>query len=443
MKYVITFIEKVIFYIGHLIAKPRVLFYYFLLCRNEKKSLPTLSDLQENKLRDYLISARKKTIFYKKIIPKELEIRGFDVKAVLRRLPVINKDLIKASRDQFVDDTLSQFQWKMGQTGGSTGSPFKYRLSKRCDDMAFAILYRGWGRGGYHLGDRLAVLAGGSLIAKTKTIKSRIVEKIMNVRKYSSYGVSNELFLKYYWDMKTWNPRFLQGYVSSIYEFARFIERNKLNLSFEGVFTTAEMLGGAERKYIEKVFVAKVYNQYGLNDGGISAFECPEGSMHIDMERGFLEVVDDDSKVEGEVKYGKLVATAFLNSATYFIRYDTGDLGSLSSAVCSCGSPYPVLENIVGRKTDSLHINGRVVGSPVLTVLMSHIPVNRYQFLQEGRSIVVIIDKEGNEYSDEHEAFIRQSLFSQLGYFDLKFVYGAECFRKSTGGKHRVVVRIH
>lgn len=442
-KYVAILCEKTIFYVGHLILKPRVIEYYFRLNRNEKKSYADLKAAQEENLSAHLQCAKRNASFYRDLIPSASFKEQVDLKSFWFSLPIVDKDVIKEKRGQLENQSIAKWRWKMDQTGGSTGTPLKYRLSKRCADMAFAILYRGWGRAGYRPGDRMAILAGGSLVQKSKTIKSKFVEKILNFRKYSSYGVSDVELLEYFNDMKRWGPKYIRGYVSSLYEFACFVEKNGLSITFHGVFTTAEMLTEAEREYMEKIFSCKVYNNYGLNDGAVSAFECREGSMHIDMERGYLEIVPQEAacREEGGEGYGRIIATAFLNDATYFIRYDTGDLGCISSGPCSCGSPYPVLKNIVGRKTDALHINGRLLGSPVLTVLMAHIPVKRYQFVQEDNALLIIIEKGDEGYSIEHEDFIAKSMFSQFGAFNLKFLYGSENFLKTNGGKHRVVVK--
>jgi phenylacetate-CoA ligase len=240
--------------------------------------------------------------------------------------------------------------------------------------------------------------------------------------------------------MKRWRPKFLRGYVSSICDFATFVEREKLDIVFAAVFTTAEVLGPGQRALIERVFKTEVFDNYGLNDGGITAFECLHHcGMHIDFERGYLEVVDE----KGETVFdrpGRILATSFLNKATPFLRYDTGDIGIVSSSPCSCGSPYPLLLAVLGRQTDLLRINGCSIGSPVLTVLMAGIDVVRYQFVQTAKDKVIVNIEKADGYTDESERFIRESLFSQVGDFDLKFCYEGVSFRTASGEKHKFII---
>lgn len=434
-------ISRCIFIFAHALIKPRAIWTYYVLCANEKKSKKALLHRQKKALAEYLKFCRDGIPYYSKIIPSfNVDSNYGELQLIMDSIPILKKEDIIKNRELIELPYNKIGSFKRGQTGGSTGEPLKYRISRKCDDSAFAILYRGLGRGGYKLGDRMAIMAGGSLVTKRKSFKTKLISFVMNTRKYSSYGISDSLFQEYYDDIVRWKPKYIRGYPSSIFEFAKFVSRNDYELKFDSVFTTAEMLFDHQREYIELVFDAKVFNCYGLNDGGVTAFECEHGAgLHIDFERGYLEVVDVDGKqVFGEV--GKIVATSILNKATPFVRYDTGDLGVISDEPCACGSPYPLLNKLVGRTTDILNINGRVVGSPVLTVLMASVDVVRYQFIQESKNRVVIVIEKGSLPSPADEDFIRRSLFSNIGEFELIFIYDEGAFEVADGGKHKVVV---
>ncbi|ROZ80434.1 phenylacetate--CoA ligase family protein [Pseudomonas neustonica] len=434
-------ISKILFIFAHLVAKPRVMWMYYRLLFEERKSMPELLIKQRIAIKRYLIFCKKEVPFFAPKIPKltdALEVGA--LQTVINDIPLMTKDDISRCRAKLELPEAKVGAFKVGKTGGSTGDPLKYRVSKKCNDAAFAILYRGLGRGGYKLGDKLAVMAGGSLVTKRNGFKSKVVSFFMNTKKYSSYGVSDDLFQEYYQDLVSWKPKFIRGYASSLFEFAKFIEKNKYDLSFVSVFTTAEMLFEHQRAYIEKVFSAKVYNGYGLNDGGVTAFECKYGGgFHIDLERSFLEVVDESGRLIFD-KVGRIVATSFLNKATPFVRYVTGDLGEITNRKCKCGSPYPLLISLAGRTTDVLRLNGRMVGSPVLTVLMGNIDVARYQFIQVEENKVLLVMEKNDAFDVVDEGFIRNSLFSNVGEFDLVFVYDEALFEVVDGGKHKVVI---
>lgn len=435
-------LHRLVFIVSHFLLKPRVLWVYFLLQRAERKTKDDLVVEQKKALIKYLNFCREEVPYYRDKIPVIKEGCSMsELQVLIDNIPLLEKADIVNSRLDIELPAKRRRGFKIGRTGGSTGDPLKYRISNRCADTSLAILYRGLGRGGYRLGDKLAVMAGGSLVSKNKSLRSKVSSFFMNTKKFSSYGVSDELFRQYYQEIKQWAPPYIRGYASSLYEFAKFVERNELELSFVSVFTTAEMLFDYQRVHIEKVFGAKVYDGYGLNDGGVTAFECKLGSgYHIDMERAYLEVVDEDGRYVCD-KVGRIVATSFLNYATPFVRYLTGDLAILSSRGCACGSPYPLLAELKGRTTDVLKINGVTVGSPVLTVLMGAVSnVARYQFIQVGeRRLLLVIELRDPKVSFD-EAFVRDSLFSNVGIFDLEFVYDDAFFEVVDGGKHKVVV---
>ena len=160
--------------------------------------------------------------------------------------------------------------------------------------------------------------------------------------------------------------------------------------------------------------------------------------LHIDMERSILEIVDEDGKQIFD-KPGKILATSLFNYALPFIRYDTGDLGIISSKKCPCGRESLLLKEVVGRTTDSLILNGITIGSPVLTVLMGRFDIEQYQIVQEsGNSITIKIVK-GQTFSEKDENFIRRSFFSHVGEIDIKFEY-VDSIAPFEGQKHKFII---
>jgi phenylacetate-CoA ligase len=115
------------------------------------------------------------------------------------------------------------------------------------------------------------------------------------------------------------------------------------------------------RDTLSTAFACKVSNQYGSQEGAPIAGECPEGGFHTSLESGIFEVLKLDGSGEpaatGEV--GRLVVTSFVNHGTPLIRYDIGDVASLSGASCRCGRALPLLESIHGRADDLFFTSSR------------------------------------------------------------------------------------
>jgi len=250
------------------------------------------------------------------------------------------------------------------------------------------MLYRGWGYGGYKLGDNMVFLTGAPLVTGTKTnLIKKTNEIARNIKILSSYGMDDNDMKKYIKVINSFKPKFVRGYASSFYFFSKWIEKNNLEIYQPlAVFTTSEKLYPNMREKIKDVFNCEIYDTYGLNDGGVSVFECPEHSgLHMDTERSIMEVVDENGNqlVNGE---GRILATSLYNYAMPFIRYDTGDLGYVSSDKCSCGRGYKLLKELVGKTFDVLITpEGKVIHGCFFTnaILKSCSGIKEYQVVQE------------------------------------------------------------
>ena len=100
-----------------------------------------------------------------------------------------------------------------------------------------------------------------------------------------------------YESIEGWQPPFLRGYAGSLALFAKYCADNQLPLEFDTTFSTAEMLSDPQRKLIELTFATRVFDHYGLNDGGVSAYEGVGYTGYaVDTERSVLEIVPDGQK---------------------------------------------------------------------------------------------------------------------------------------------------
>ncbi|QMW14218.1 hypothetical protein H3302_14305 [Pseudoalteromonas sp. MT33b] len=57
--------RKLIFVLGHLIFKPKVLPYYFIFKKNENKSLNQINAIKKRKIDDYILKMQSRVSFFK------------------------------------------------------------------------------------------------------------------------------------------------------------------------------------------------------------------------------------------------------------------------------------------------------------------------------------------------------------------------------------------
>lgn len=376
--------------------------------------------------------------YYDKLFNK-LKLKVSDFKSLddLQKIPILDKAIILNNYNDFFPRNYTG-KSVAGATGGSTGEPLQYKMSVDDYSRGVALLYRGLSQGDYTPGDKIAILAGGSLVKNKTSLSSKINNAVLNYKKFSSYGVDDDDLEIYYTALKKWKPNFFRGYASSLALFAKYCKENNKNLKFKSVFSTAEMLLPAQRQLIEETFDTKVYNNYGLNDGGVSAYEVnTPNEFIIDTERSILEIVNEQENLYNT--NGKIIATSLYNYAFPFIRYDTGDNGT------QILNPYSknkrkILTNLRGRTTDYIVIGDKTIGSPILTVLMGKIDAIKYQIIQKKNQSLEIRILKGTNYSIQQENFIKKSLQSKLKKdLEIKFIY-TEDFIKSNN-KHKFIIR--
>jgi len=441
-------LQKGLFLLGHEIGDLHFYSSYKYLQKNQWKKHKDLMIEQEKKLRTAIHYAFENVPYYTKLF-QQLNLKPSDIRTQsdLERLPVLNKEIIKQNWEEFKPLGLRTVKYQELMTGGSTGTPFLYRLSQSDRFFGGAVLYRGWGYGGYELGDRMVMLAGTSLSVGTRsTVSNKIHEMGRNIRMLSSFDMGEHEMHGYTKIINAFKPRFIRGYASSIYFFAKWVEEHDLTIhSPAAVFTTAEKLYPHMREKIATAFQCEVLDGYGLNDGGISANECLEHTgFHIDTERSLFEVVDEKGS-QVESGDGKILATSLGNSAMSFIRYETGDMGNLlpEEDTCACGRGYRLLKEIIGRSADILtspdgkHVHGWYLGMLVAEFWKDQ--VKEFQVVQETPTKIVFNIVPEPHFNERVLDTIQQNMFER-GFtweLELKVVNSID---KTRAGKYRWVI---
>jgi phenylacetate-CoA ligase len=442
---VINTISRNLFILAHQVGDRNFYPTYKTLIQNQWKSYEQLKDEQEKQLRVMINFAYKNVPYYHKLFD-DLKLSPDDIKKVddLEKLPILTKDIIKQNWEDFKPVNLNKLKYYEGATGGSTGTPFKYRLYKFDRFLGGALLYRGWGYAGYELGDKMVFLAGASLdIGKKSYLVKRVHEIARNIKKLSSFDMDEKEMREYVNITNSFKPKVIRGYASSIFFFAEWIEENNIEIHQPlAVFTTAEKLYHHMREKIGAVFNCDVYDAYGLSDGGLGAYECSEHcGLHIDTERSIMEVVDkDDNQLEnGE---GEIFATSLYNYAMPFIRYDTGDVGTIIEDVCGCGRGYKLLKELVGRSVDVLVTpeGKNVHGWFFLYIFWEYCQgIKEYQVVQEKLDKILIKIVQEDDFDEKQLDKIREIIKKRSEGWNIEFKF-VDMIERTGAGKYKFII---
>src|SRR5262249_51703921 len=239
-------------------------------------------------------------------------------------------------------------------------------------------------------------------------------------------------------------PDVIVAYTNALYTFARCLEQRGLSpFKPESIIVGAEKLHPFQRKLIERVFQAPVFETYGSREVMLIGAECErhEG-LHLTMEHLLVEILEDDGTPTPAGQEGNLVVTDWFNYGLPFTRYATGARAVAGWAACPGGRGLPLLRCVVGRQLDVLEtVDGRHIPGEFFPHLLKDIPeVNRFQVIQHAADHIELRMVLNEPLSDASYRLLNSEADKVLGrsvHFELSEVGHIPL---TGAGKHQVVV---
>lgn len=312
----------------------------------------------------------------------------------LTRLPLLSKEELRAELPTFIT-TAPWIKSVEARTGGSTGQPVIFRMTKEDQESMWAQLYTAWHWAGWQLSDPFLVV-GGESVGTGLTDKRTWKDRIINRWVFSGSNLTLARVKTLTQSSHFQKIRFIYGYPNAIRELGELLaELGETFPNLKGIVCTAEVMRQEVRQRIEDTLKASVFDLYGLNDGGLFAAEGPEhDGLHLFFHRGILEILDDDNQPIYALKQsGRAIATCLSNWATPFIRYETGDIVHWhSQQPASSGISWPRIGPVDGRTGDVLVLpSGRRIAMPGLTLVMRWLDgLQQYQFIQSAADTIIV-----------------------------------------------------
>lgn len=362
---------------------------------------------QENELKKLLNHAFNNSDYYKSLFSKYgIDMISSNPSVELKKLPVLYRNSVKENINEIKAKNYKVFKPVNRSTGGTTGEPLRYYSDKNSWSLGWALKLRDWEYGGYKLGEKMAILAGASLVPNQNINLKRIIwNQLTGFVPLSTTHYSDEIWKAYTKIILKKRIHYLRGYPSSILSFAEFIEKKNVSLNIKSIFTTAEVLFDEHRNYIESVFKCKIFDQYGAADAGAHASECNKHTgYHVSFEPSYCEVLNIQKDAFGR-KTGELVYTNLTNYAMPMIRYSPGDMAELlDDYSCQCGRKTPMIKKVIGRTTERIIFsNGRVLAGPAFTVIFGKFNVKNYQLVQNTKDSIDVNIVKANNFSLSEE----------------------------------------
>lgn len=344
-------------------------------------------------------------------------------------LPVLTKaDVMNRYNDFFSNPMKKGLSKKT--TGGSTGVPFAYFTTKKSISYMWAGIILSWEMTGYKPGEKVIFLAGSSLFKNDW--KHKLFYKLLNVDVLYASPLSDEIMAQYAAHIRDSKAAVVYGYSYAINTLAEYLNRvNKFSFPhLKGIVCTAELLTDSARAKIEKAFGKPVYDQYGCNEGGISAFECEKKNMHLISTRALYETDENNT----------LISTDLFNDGFIMMKYNTTDIVEFDEAPCSCKRTFPVIKEMIGRLNDVVvDMDKKVLHASFFGITLSKdSAIHQYQVTFNNDSLNLNIQSEIYDKTYFRDKYI--PLIREYARFDKYTVCINEPFEKAPNGKHREVV---
>jgi len=350
-----------------------------------------LEALRLKRLRSLLTKAGQHVPYYRDLF----EQQGFDPHAIeslaeLQHLPFATKAVFRAEGARMKSDVASSLI--RCNTGGSSGEPLIFFLGNERVSNDVAAKWRATRWWGVDIGDPEIVVWGSPIELGAQDRMRMVRDTLMRTELIPAFQMSESNLDRFVARIRTRRPKMLFGYPSAISHIAGHARNQGVALDKLGVkvvFCTSERLYDHQRENISAAFACPVANGYGGRDAGFIAHECPAGGMHITAEDIIVEIVDEQGRVQAPGVSGEIVVTHLATADFPFIRYRTGDVGTLSDERCSCGRGLPVLKEIQGRSTDFVvAADGTVLHGLSLIYILRDIPgVKAFKVVQENLAL--------------------------------------------------------
>lgn len=360
----------------------------------------------------------------------------------IQLLPLLSKEALR----QFgKTELLSKAREKKGaffSSSGSSGTPVEILYSPAMHQRWFALYersVRNWA--GVSSFIPRAMIGGRKIIPMAQDgppyYRYNYFEKQLYL---SAYHINEKNAGNYAKGILKYGAAYMTGYAMSNFFLADILYAQKVQMpEMKAILTSSEKLTAEMRNTFTKVYGCKTYDSWGSIEACGLVTECGHGSLHINPDAGFIEILDNDMRPVSHGNEGQVYCTSFLNYDQPLIRYAIGDNFIASNKICSCGRNMPVIEEISGRNEDVLYA---VDGSRMVrfhTVFYELASVKKAQVIQEDATHIMVKIIPDEKLSAADAQLIKSRLTYQLGNVDI-VIQETDNIPLTANGKFKAVI---
>jgi phenylacetate-CoA ligase len=419
-----------------------------LLAKAEWYSESEAEAYQDERLRATVKHAYETVPFYRQRFD-ECKLKPSDIRGQndLSKVPLLTRHDVRNHFDDLRSRNVSHSSMRTGHTSGTTGTPLTVGYDADTVWMAYAALDRHYRWAGCRLardGDRIAVARGNVIVPlDQKQPPFWRTNRRHNQLLLSSFHLSKQNLPAYFEALAGFKPAVLDGYPSTLYVLAKFLQSRGETFPLRAAITSSETLYDFQREVIEERFKCRVFDYYALAERVVFSSECDrhEGH-HLAMEYGVSEIVDAQGHPVPVGTVGKLVGTSLHNLAMPLIRYVTNDMTSLREQPCSCGRGLKIMDDVTTKAEDVLTLkDGRLISPSVLTHPFKPLDcIEGSQIVQTDPCTVIVRLIPGPTYTPAHTHHLITELTARLGQDVRVEVQMVDRLEQKASGKFKWVI---
>jgi phenylacetate-CoA ligase len=251
---------------------------------------------------------------------------------------------------------------------------------------------------------------------------------------FSSYHLNDQTAPAYLEEMRRSRAPWMHGYPSMVSLLAGYALGLGVKLDLRWVTLGAENVMPHQVEVIRAAFRVEPIQHYGMAEAVANFSLCRRGQLHVDEDFAAVEFVP----WQGD-QY-RIVGTNLSNPAFGLVRYDAGDIATITGRRCECGHPGRVVDGVDGRKEDFVITRRGARLGRLDHVFKDLTRVREAQIRQDepGRMTIWIVRAEG--YGEKDEKALRGEVIKRVGddvSFDIEYTDGIP---RTSRGKLRFVV---
>jgi len=400
----------------------------------------TILDFRNAMLQRTIRHAYETVPYYQKKF-KDLNLTPEDIKTPgdLHKLPIIDRTVLNWHWAEFNSTAIPKRRRRHLRSGGTTGQPLVNVLTSEDVQRWYATWWRYRKRNGIDFNTLCGLWAQTPIVPPTqkKPPYWRMNYPGRELRLSTSH-LNHKTYKDYLSELHRRQVPWIHGHPNLVGLLASFMNQDGESISCVRWITTgAENLMDHQKENIRRAFGVEPLQHYGNSEQIANFSQCPKGSLHVDEDFSFVEFVERP----GQQNQYTVVGTSLWNLARPLIRYNIGDIVTLSDQRCTCGAWGRIVKSIDGRGDDVIICADNTQVTGFNWVLSTSRNISAAQIYQQKPGEITLRIVKKADFGPKDEQQLLQAFKNRIDEKQLRIqMTYVEEIERTARGKHRMVV---